>query len=150
MNTWCKSAHAHWLNAWTRFVSQILSWEPERHLALFNDVLLRTRRALFLYKADGDSGLLVLNGIPLSSYNALLILTWQNMEPWKNLLVQREFVYDEVYCYKGNVEAQKTTYNLTTFKSKCHFSLNVKRGETLNRFHSECISIPLHFTSVTT
>ena len=41
---------------------------------LFNDVLLRTRRALSLYKVYGESGLQVLNGTSLSSINALLVL----------------------------------------------------------------------------
>ena len=39
------------------------------------DILLRTRRALSLYKVYGNSVLLVLNGTSLSSFNALLALS---------------------------------------------------------------------------
>ena len=41
----------------------------------FKDVPLRTRRALFLYNAYGDSALLVLNGSSLNSVTALLALS---------------------------------------------------------------------------
>ena len=50
-----------------------------RALSLFNDVPLRTRRALSLYDVYGDSTLLVLNGILLNSISALLALHWWNM-----------------------------------------------------------------------
>ena len=40
----------------------IVNWEPEGHLSLFNYVPLRTRRVLSLYKVYGNSALLVLNG----------------------------------------------------------------------------------------
>ena len=43
----------------------------------FSDVLLKTRRAILLYKVYGDSALLVLNGTSLNSVNALLVLSWQ-------------------------------------------------------------------------
>ena len=42
---------------------------------MFKDVLLRTRRALLLYKVYGSSTLLVLNGTYLNSVNALLVLS---------------------------------------------------------------------------
>ena len=47
-----------------------------RALMLFNNVPLRTRRALLLYTFYSDSPLLVLNGTSLSSVNALLALNW--------------------------------------------------------------------------
>ena len=43
-----------------------------RALLLFKDVLLRTRRALLLYKVYGDSALLVLKGTSLNCNNSLL------------------------------------------------------------------------------
>ena len=46
-----------------------------RALLLFNDVPLRTRRALLLYKVYGNSALLVLNGTSLNNVNALLVLS---------------------------------------------------------------------------
>ena len=47
-----------------------------RALSLYNDVPLRTRRALSLHKVYGNSALLVLNGISLNrvTVNALLVL----------------------------------------------------------------------------
>ena len=42
---------------------------------LFKDILVRTRRALALYKVSGNSALLVLNGASLNSVNALLALS---------------------------------------------------------------------------
>ena len=47
-----------------------------RALSIFNDVPLRTRRVLLLYRAYGDSTLLVLNGTSLNCNNALLALNW--------------------------------------------------------------------------
>ena len=41
----------------------------------FKDVLLRTRRALLLYKLYGDNALVVLNGTSFVSANALLALS---------------------------------------------------------------------------
>ena len=41
---------------------------------IYEDVPLRTRRALSLYKVYGDSAPLVLNGTLLNSVNALLAL----------------------------------------------------------------------------
>ena len=45
-----------------------------RALLQLKDVPLRTRRALLLYKVNGNSALLVLNGTSLSCNNALLAL----------------------------------------------------------------------------
>ena len=45
--------------------------------ALLQDVPLRTRRTLSLYKVNGNSALLVLNGTSLSCNNALLALSWR-------------------------------------------------------------------------
>ena len=44
-------------------------------ISLFNDVTLRTRRVLSLYKVYGDSALLVLNGTSVDIVNALLALS---------------------------------------------------------------------------
>ena len=46
-------------------------------LMLFEAVLLRTRRALSLYKVYDDNALLVLNPTSLKSTNALLVLSLQ-------------------------------------------------------------------------
>ena len=48
-----------------------------RALSLFNDVSLRTRRALSLYKVYGDSALLVLSRILLNIVNSLLVLSYR-------------------------------------------------------------------------
>ena len=79
-----------WCNKYTSILNKsFFSWEPEGHYH-FNDVPLRTRRALLLYKVIGDNALLVLNGISLNSdcfllvlngillnsNNALLLLSW--------------------------------------------------------------------------
>ena len=47
-----------------------------RALSQFNDILLRTRRALMLYKVCGNSAHLVLKGTSLNGDNALLALKW--------------------------------------------------------------------------
>ena len=49
--------------------------KARRALTLFDDVPLRTRRALSLNKLYGDSALLVLNTTLLNSVNALLVLS---------------------------------------------------------------------------
>ena len=73
-------------NVRTRFTSIYLyldihwycHFRARRALTLFmNHVLLRIRRVLLLYKFYGDSALLVLNGTPFHSINALLVLSWQ-------------------------------------------------------------------------
>ena len=48
-----------------------------RALLQLKDVLLRTRRALLLYKVNGNSALLVLNGTSLICNSALLALSWR-------------------------------------------------------------------------
>ena len=47
-----------------------------RALLQLKDVPLRTRRVLLLYKVNGNSALLVLNGTSLICNNALLTLSW--------------------------------------------------------------------------
>ena len=49
-----------------------------RALLQLKDVPLRTRRALLLYKVNGNSALLVLNGTSLICNSALLALSWHN------------------------------------------------------------------------
>ena len=46
-----------------------------RALLQLKDVPLKTRRALLLYKVNGDSALLVLNGTSFICNNALLALS---------------------------------------------------------------------------
>ena len=48
-----------------------------RALLQLKDVPLRTRRVLLLYKVNGDSALLVLNGTSLICNSALLALSWR-------------------------------------------------------------------------
>ena len=50
-----------------------------RALMQFNNVPLRTRTALLLYKVYGDNALFVLNGTSMNSANALLVLSRRNM-----------------------------------------------------------------------
>ena len=61
-----------------------------RALSLLKDVLLRTRRALSLYKLYyDDNALLVLNGTSLNSVSALLALSWRYntfLPSWQNIL----------------------------------------------------------------
>ena len=61
------------------------SVKSQKGVTLFNDVSLRTRRALSLYKVYGNGALLVLNGASLNSDNALLALIRQD------------------FCYKGKL-----------------------------------------------
>ena len=61
---------------WHRQTQHIVSWEPEGCYCSAKDVLLRTRRALLLYKVNGNSALLVLNETSLNCNNALLALNW--------------------------------------------------------------------------
>ena len=53
---------------------KIHQMKARRVLLQLKDVLLRTRRALSLYKVYGDSSLSVLNGTSLNCNNALLAL----------------------------------------------------------------------------
>ena len=53
-----------------------VSWEPEGRYLQLKDVPLRTRWALLLYKVNGNSALLVLNGTSLICNSALLALSW--------------------------------------------------------------------------
>ena len=59
---------------WHRRALHCQLW-VRRALVQFKDVLLRTRRGLSLYKAYGDSTLLLLNGPSFVSMNALLALS---------------------------------------------------------------------------
>ena len=59
----------------TRLICTHLKLTARRSLSLFDDVLLRTRRALSLYNVYGNSALLVLNWTLLNSINALLALS---------------------------------------------------------------------------
>ena len=69
-----------------------LQLRARRALLLFNDVPLRTRRALLQYNVNGDSALLVLNGTLSKHDIALLALNWQiwriiyNIQNWLNFL----------------------------------------------------------------
>ena len=53
-----------------------------RALLQLKDVLLRTRRALLLYKVNGNSALLVLNRTSLICNSALLALSWRYAFEW--------------------------------------------------------------------
>ena len=61
-----------WLSNW-----QYRQLRARRALLQLKDVPLRTRRVLLLYKVNGNSALLVLNGISLNSDSAPLALSWQ-------------------------------------------------------------------------
>ena len=50
-------------------------FRARRELSLFNDVPLRTRRGLSLYKVYDDNALLVVNRTLLNNVNALLVLS---------------------------------------------------------------------------
>ena len=65
--------HIAWWEKWERPADR--RSRARRSLSLFNNILLRTRRALSMYKVYGDSALLVLNGTLLNSVNALLVLS---------------------------------------------------------------------------
>ena len=56
---------------WMYFLWQL---RARRALTLLNDVPLRTKRVLLLYKVYGKSTLLVLNGTSLNNINAILVL----------------------------------------------------------------------------
>ena len=55
-------------------VDKYCQLRARRALLHFKDVLLRTRRVLWLYKVYGDSALLVLYGTSLKCSNTLLAL----------------------------------------------------------------------------
>ena len=69
----------HILHVWRAGDTLYRQLRVIRVLSQFIDVLLRARRALWLYnyKAYGNSTLLVLNGALLNSINALLVLNWR-------------------------------------------------------------------------
>ena len=54
--------------------------KSEKDIMLLNDVPLRTRRVLSLYKVYGNSALLVLNRTSMNSVNTLLALSRQYEE----------------------------------------------------------------------
>ena len=54
---------------------------------MLKDVALRTKRGLSMYKVYGDSTLLVLNGTPLNSVNAILALSQQIYPLLKSQLI---------------------------------------------------------------
>ena len=68
-----------------RLLDVASTWPPihrqlraRRALLQCKDVLLRSRRALLLYKVYGNSALLVLNRTSLKCNNALLALNWRH------------------------------------------------------------------------
>ena len=69
----------HWVSSLSTYKNKTSyhKLRARRALLQFKDVTLRTRRALSLYKVNGNSALLVLNGISLICNNALLALNWQ-------------------------------------------------------------------------
>ena len=58
-----------------------------RGLSQLNNVLLRARKVLLLYKVYGDSALLVLNETSLNSFNALLVVNGTSLNSFNALLV---------------------------------------------------------------
>ena len=82
-------------------------------LLQFKDVLLRTRRALSLYKVNGNSALLVLNGTKsLICNSALLALSWRNIH-------YMDSVADANFMMLGNASVAWTKQH---FKHNlCHF-----------------------------
>ena len=58
-----------------------------RALLQLKDVPLRTRRALLLFKVNGISALLVLNGTSLICNSALLVLSWRYI-PFFNCMIK--------------------------------------------------------------
>ena len=91
-------------------------------LSIFKDPPLRTRRALLLYKVEGDSALLVLNETSLNSDSALLALNWQYMYmQWlqtKILLCLLLLKGSFQNWYKGN-ELEWSRVNWAIKKSFC-------------------------------
>ena len=67
--------------------SKCCQLRARRALSLLNDVLLRTRRALLLYKGYCNSVLLVFKEISLNSINALLVLNGTSLNSINALLV---------------------------------------------------------------
>ena len=70
---------------------------------------LRTRRALLLYKVNGNSALLVLNGTSLICNNALLALNWRY-----NLLTS--YLYIGLHQEESKEELKKVKKSLRTAK----------------------------------
>ena len=69
-----------WLSAYD--IHHIVSWEPEGRYC--SSKMFRgepSRRALSLYKVNGNSALLVLSGTSLICNNALLALNWRHQKP---------------------------------------------------------------------
>ena len=67
----------HLISVACKYIPQptyISSVESQKGIMIFNNVPLRTRRALSLYRVYGNSALLVLKGTLFSSVNALLVL----------------------------------------------------------------------------
>ena len=62
-------------NKIVKSVMNISSVESQRALLQLKDVPSRTRRALLLYKVNGNSALLVLNGTSLLCNSAFLALS---------------------------------------------------------------------------
>ena len=65
----------------------VWSVESQKAHTIFRDVSLRTRRALWVYKVNGDSALLVLNGKSLNSDSALLVLNGKSLNSDSAFLV---------------------------------------------------------------
>ena len=65
------------------YTLQCCQFQARRALMLFKNVLLRTRKALLVYKVYGNNTLLVLNEISLNSVNALLALSRRFYEVFK-------------------------------------------------------------------
>ena len=65
-------------------------------LSIFKDIPFRTRRALLLYKVNGDNALLVLNGTSLNSDSALLSLNSQTLLNWSRFSRFRRLFWDRI------------------------------------------------------
>ena len=72
-----------WGAVMAQWIWQYHQLRARRVLTLFNDVSLRTRRALSPQTLYSDSALLVLNGTSLNSINILLALNWRYSHNWE-------------------------------------------------------------------
>ena len=73
---WFSTEH-RWVVIALFWLTMISSVESQKGIIAAQDVLLRTRRVLLMYKVNGNSALLVLNGTSLICNSALLALSWR-------------------------------------------------------------------------
>ena len=127
-----------WKFAWIKMYAfvYIVSWEPERRYCSSKMFCWETRRAPLLYKVNGNSALLILNGTSLICNTALLALNWRytGTHWWSPKLGYKQCLttfYLQLDTIQGGPERMQQLWLLISWTSSMkHNFFNILFGRT--------------------